>query len=114
MVQEQKIKQEMNKEDKGNTDFCKDSRCPNHGDISVRGRSFKGYVKKIVGSRAVVEWERILYVPKYERYEKRRSKMHSHIPSCILNKVKQGSYVLIGECRPLSKITHSIILEVLK
>ena len=104
-----KEEQQNNQEEK-----CLDRRCPEHGDISVRGRNFKGYVKKIVGNRAVVEWERILYVYKYERYEKRRSKIHSHIPSCLLNKVKNGSYVLIGECRPLSKITHSIVLEVLK
>ncbi len=95
-------------------DLCNDRRCPKHGHISIRGRNFKGYVKKVVGSRAVIEWERILYVPKYERYEKRRSKMHSHIPACLLDNIKTGSYVLIGECRPLSKITHSIVLEIIK
>ena len=105
----------MKKIEENNQDEkCLDRRCPKHGSISVRGRNFKVYVKKIVGNRAVVEWERILYVHKYERYEKRKSKMHSHIPSCMSNKIKQGSYVLIGECRPLSKITHSIVLEIIK
>ena len=109
------MKQEnINKESTGNLGFCNDRRCPKHGDISIRGRTFKGYVKKIVGNRAVIEWERILYVHKYERYEKRRSKMHSHIPTCFFDKIKTGSYVLVGECRPLSKITHSIVLKIIK
>ncbi len=114
------MKQELKQEDNRNINtedhkgFCKDRRCPKHGSISIRGRNFKGYVKKIVGNRAVIGWERILYVPKYERYEKRRSKMHSHIPACLMDNIKTGSYVLIGECRPLSKITHSIVLEIIK
>lgn len=93
---------------------CDDELCPSHGSISVRGRTFRGYVKKIFGKRAVVEWERILFIQKYERYYKRKSRMHSHIPECLVNNVKVGSYVKIGECRPLSKIIHSIVLEVIR
>jgi len=85
-------------------------RCPWHGDVSVRGRHFKGFVKKIFGQRAVVEWSRVIYYPKYERFAKGKSKVHAHIPKCITNNIKVGDYVEIGECRPLSKIIHFIVL----
>lgn len=104
----------MAEEKTGIKEECGDRYCPEHGSISVRGRTFSGYVKKIMGKRAVIEWERIIYIQKYERYAKRKSKMHSHIPDCMAGKVKIGSYVKIGECRPLSKIIHSIVLEVIK
>ena len=88
-----------------------EKRCPWHGELSVRGRHFKGFVKKIVGQRAVVEWEKVIYYPKYERYAKSRSKVHAHIPKCIMHEIKQGDYIEIGECRRLSKIMHFVVLK---
>lgn len=102
------------RKEKKEEEKCSDRRCPVHGKLRVRGRTFKGYVKKIVGKRAVIEFERLVYYPKYERYAKRKSKLHAHIPSCIMPKVNIGSYVKVGECRPLSKITHFVMLEVIK
>jgi len=93
---------------------CFDRNCPFHGSLSVRGRTFEGFVKKIAEKRAVIEFERLLYYPKYERYSKRKSKLHAHIPQCLMPKVKIGSYVKIGECRPLSKIIHFVVTEVIK
>ncbi len=92
---------------------CSDRNCPMHGSLSVRGRTFKGYVKRIVGKRVVIEFERLVYYPKYERYAKKKSRLHAHIPQCIMPEVKIGSYIKVGECRPLSKITHFVVLEVL-
>jgi len=93
---------------------CTDKKCPFHGTLSVRGRTFKGEVKKIVQNKAVIEWGRIMYHPKYERYSKRKSRIHARIPQCMLEKVKVGSVVKAGECRPLSKMIHSVVLEVIK
>ncbi len=93
---------------------CADVKCPFHGGLKIRGRTFKGYVKRLVGDRCRVEWERIIYHPKFERYSKRQSKIHAHIPKCMLAKIKIGNYVKIGECRPLSKIIHFVVLEVIK
>ncbi|MEM2956081.1 MAG: 30S ribosomal protein S17 [Candidatus Pacearchaeota archaeon] len=99
------------KEEKINKVEC-ERKCPIHGELSVRGRYFKGAVKKIVnGQRAVVEWQRIVYYPKFERYAKTRSKVHAHIPKCLRNGIKEGDYVKIGECRPLSKIIHFVVLS---
>ena len=91
-----------------------EEKCNRHGTLSVRGRKFKGTVIKIVGQRAVIEWERIIYYPKYERFGKARSKLHAHIPKCLLEEIKIGEYIEIGECRPISKITHFVTLGVVK
>lgn len=88
---------------------CTDRYCPFHGSIHTRGRNFKGYIKKIFGKRAVIEWERIVYYPKFERFAKSKSRIHAHIPGCIAESIKQGDYVSAVECRPLSKIIHFII-----
>jgi len=88
-----------------------EKKCPFHGEISIRGRHFEGTVTKIVGQRAVVEWQKFVYYPKYERYAKTRSKVHAYMPKCIASEIKLGDYVEIGECRPLSKIIHFIVLK---
>lgn len=89
---------------------CED-KCNRHGNLSVRGRKFEGVIKRIVGQRAVIEWERIVYHPKYERYSRSRSRLHAHIPKCIVKDINLGDYVEIGECRPLSKITNFVLLR---
>ena len=86
-------------------------KCPWHGNLSIRGRHFKGFIKKIIGQRAVIEWERVVFYPKYERYSRIRSKAHAHIPKCLTKEIKVGDYVEIGECRRLSKINHFVVLE---
>ena len=91
-----------------------EERCNLHGTLSVRGRRFQGNVTKIVGQRAVVEWERTTYFPKYERFGKSKSKLHAHIPKCFLQDLKLGDYIEIGECRPLSKITHFVMVGKIK
>jgi len=85
-------------------------KCPWHGELRARGRHFKGFVKKIIGQRAVVEWQRFVYYPKYERYAKAKSKAHAYIPKCILSEIKPGDYIEIAECRRLSKIIHFVVL----
>jgi ribosomal protein uS17 len=92
---------------------CED-RCPYHGTLSIRGRRFDGTVTKIVGRRLLIEWERIIYHPKFERFSRLKSKLHAHIPKCMMNDIKVGDYVEIGECRPLSKIIHFAVVKKLK
>lgn len=78
--------------------------------IMTHGRTFVGKVKSAKAQKtAVVEWERTLYLKKYERYEKRLSKVQVHIPDSI--EVKEGDIVKIVECRPLSKTKHFVIVE---
>jgi small subunit ribosomal protein S17 len=91
---------------------CSDKNCPFHGNLTVRGRILTGTVTSDKMSKTViVAWARRVYVPKYERYEKRRSSVKAHNPSCI--NAKKGDLVRISESRPLSKTKHFVIVEIL-
>ncbi|MCS7134642.1 MAG: 30S ribosomal protein S17 [Candidatus Pacearchaeota archaeon] len=95
--------------------ICKDKRCPFHAKLSTRGRIFEGTVKKISpGNRAVVEFPRVIYYKKYERYVRTKTRIHAHIPACLSNKIEEGSKVKIAECRPLSKMIHFVVIEIKK
>ncbi len=81
---------------------CKDSHCPFHGSLKARGRIFTGIVVKSSMQKTVtVEWPRLFYLPKYERFEKRKTRVKSHNPECLNAKV--GDEVKIMESRPISK-----------
>ncbi len=91
---------------------CKDEKCPWHGKLSIRGRIFKGVVVSDKAQKTVVvEWPRYVYLSKYERYEKRKTRVMAHNPPCINAKV--GDKVIIGECRPLSKAKKFVVLQVI-
>ncbi len=91
-------------------DVCKDSRCPWHGSLSVRGRLFTG---KVVSDRAqntaIVEIGYNQYSKKYERYERRTTRIVAHNPDCIDAKI--GDTVRICECRKLSKTKAFVVIE---
>ena len=90
--------------------ICKDRHCPFHGGLKVRGRYFGGMVRKADTHGTIdVEWPRLFYLSKYERYEKRRSRVKAHNPTCI--NVKVGDKVKIVECRPISKTKHFVVVE---
>jgi len=88
---------------------CNDKNCPFHGHLKVRGIMLKGrVVSTAMQKTVVVERERLHYVPKYERYEKRTSRYKAHLPPCI--DIKKGDEVIIMECRPLSKTKHFVVI----
>ena len=89
---------------------CKDFACPRHGNISLRGRTFKGTVIKKFPKRVVIEFERTIFVKKYERYSRRKTKLHARLPDCIKDDIQIGDYVEIKECRPISKIIHFVLI----
>ena len=90
---------------------CNDLACPIHGNISLRGRSFKGKIIKKFPKRITIEFERTLYIEKYERYAKKKTKLHARLPECMDEDVQIGDYVEIKECRPISKIIHFIVTQ---
>jgi len=88
---------------------CEDENCPWHGKLPVRGRVFECIVVSTsTHLTAVVERSFHHYVPKYQRYERRKSKIVAHSPPCI--PVEQDDKVMIAECRPLSKTKHFVIV----
>lgn len=80
--------------------------------VATRGRVFQGYVTKVFPMRAVIEFERTIYVKKYERFTKNKTRLHARIPEGIT--VSVGDYVKARECRPLSKIIHFVVIEVVR
>ena len=91
-------------------DICNDPNCPFHGNIGVRGRVFKGVVESVKSlNTVIVRWERRIYYPKYERFEKRFTKVSAHKPGCI--HLAKGDSIVIGECRPISKTKKFVVLS---
>jgi len=89
---------------------CNDKHCPFHSSFSTRGRVLKGTVKKLSAAKTIkIEFPRLLYIPKYERYEKRKTKLLVHCPPCI--DVKVGDKVKVMECRPISKTKNFVVIE---
>jgi len=111
--QEGKMKKVEAKIEKGKKELevCEDKKCPFHGELSLRGRTFYGYVTKKLPTRIKIEFERTLYIKKFERYMKKKTKMHAKLPACMVDKIEVGDYVKIVECRPLSKILHFVVVE---
>ena len=78
--------------------------------VATRGRSFQGVVTKKFPGRVVIEFEKTVYIPKYESYTKRKTRLHARIPEHL--EVNLGDFVKIQETRPLSKIIHFIVTEI--
>jgi small subunit ribosomal protein S17 len=108
MTKEKNTKQETKIE-------CKNSWCPFHGKepVKLRGRTFEGTVTKKFQGRIVIEFERLQYIRKYERYQKTKTRLHARLPDC-LKAIEIGDLVRITECRPLSKIIHFITVARIK
>ena len=89
---------------------CEDKNCPKHGTLKVRGAVIEGIVVSDKPKNTIiVQKEYLYYVPKYERYERRRTKVNAHKPSCM--EVKVGDKVRIGECRKVSKTKTFVLIE---
>lgn len=87
-----------------------DKHCPFHGNAKVRGKIFTGKVLRVkVPKMAQVEWTWKRLVPKYERYENKRTRLIVHNPICI--NAKEGDIVKIMETRKISKSKSFTIIE---
>jgi len=91
---------------------CNDDDCPFHGSLKCRGRIFEGTIISAKMQKTVtVRWDRRYYLRKYERFEKRKSSIKAHNPSCI--NAQEGEVIKIMECRPLSKTKNFVIVEIM-
>jgi len=97
-----------------NSKVCKDFHCPTHGNLSARGRVFQGVVIKKFLRRLTIQFERTISIKKYERYMKKKSKLHARLPDCMANEIEIGDYIQIQECRPLSKIIHFVVTKLIR
>jgi len=90
---------------------CNDENCNFHGKLKTHGRNFEGTVIKKFPKRVVIEFERMIYVRKYERYKKSGTKLHARLSDCFEKEISVGDLVRIQECRPLSKLVHFVVIE---
>ncbi len=95
---------------------CADRLCPKHGDrkLKLRGRTFEGTVIRKLHGRVTIAFERMLRLPKYERYEKRRTKIHARLTDCMKDDVNVGDLIQISETRPISKMIHFVVSKIIK
>ena len=93
---------------------CNDRKCHVHGTLKARGRIFEGIIIKKFHKRVVIEFERMIYIKKYERYAKSKTKIHARLPVCMEKEINIGDYIQVQECRPLSKLVHFIVVKKIK
>jgi small subunit ribosomal protein S17 len=92
---------------------CNDRNCFIHGNLHVRGRTMTGTVVSAKGRKTViVERPRMIYIFKYKRYAKAKSRIPAHNPPCI--NAKEGDIVRIGECRKISRTKAWTVLEIVE
>ena len=96
----------------GKADVARDRNCPFYGEINVKKANLVGtIIKKDANGSATIEWERSRFIPKYERYEFRRSRIRVHNPASINAQI--GEKVLVARTRPISKTKHHVIIKIL-
>ncbi len=77
----------------------------------VRGNELVGKVVSAKTPKMVtIEREIVVYVSKFERYKKLKSKVHAHNPEWI--NAKEGDIVKIGETRKISKTKNFIVTQI--
>lgn len=96
------------------TKTCSGRDCPTHGNLKARGKTFEGIVVSKFDKRLAIEFERMIYIKKYERYAKSKTKVHARLPECMEDKINLGDTVRVQECRPLSKIIHFVVIKKIK
>ena len=94
---------------------CNDKDCPFHGSTRIRGKITKGIVvNKKSKNTVVIRQDYVQFVKKYQRYERRNSRLSCHLPECLNNDIEVGDLVRVGESRKLSKTKPFIVLNKIK
>ena len=106
-------KKVVKKQHSTNSTKCDNKKCPIHGNLSLHGRTMKGIVlREVFHNTTTIEFPRQIYISKYERFEKRRTRIKVHIPSCM--DVSKGNFIAVKETRPISKTKNFVVTEVIK
>ena len=80
--------------------------------IGTRGRFFEGIVIRKFSTRVVLEFERTVFMRKYERFYKKKTRIHAHLPTTIDAQI--GDLIQVQETRPLSKLIHFLVTKIVK
>jgi small subunit ribosomal protein S17 len=91
---------------------CNDKDCPFHGSTRIRGKITQGLVvSKKSKNTVVIRQDYVQFIRKYQRYERRNSRLSCHLPECLNDEINVGDMVRVGESRKLSKTKAFIVLE---
>ncbi len=89
---------------------CNDKNCPIHGGLKIRGAIMEGVVvSNKPKNTVIIERSYLRFIPKYERYERRKTRVSAHKPACM--NIEIGDKVKIGECRKISKTKSFVVIE---
>lgn len=81
--------------------------------LRTHGRIFTGRViSNVFHKTTTVEFPRQVYNSKYERFQKRRTRIKVHVPDDF--EVKKGDLIKIIETRPISKTKNFVAVEVVE
>ena len=91
---------------------CNDQSCPYHGNTRIRGKITKGViVSKKSRNTVIIKRDYVQFVKKYQRYERRNTRLACHLPNCLSHVINIGDLVRVGESRKISKTKAFIVLE---
>jgi small subunit ribosomal protein S17 len=92
---------------------CEDDKCPVHGTLATRGAILDGtVVSDKMDKTVIVQRDILTKLKKYERHQRKKSRIPAHNPPCI--NAKLGDAVRIMECRKLSKTVNFVVIEKIK
>ncbi len=97
---------------KGKAEDCHDESCPFHGQTRIRGKITQGViVSKKSKNTIVIRRDYVQFVKKYQRYERRNTRLACHLPDCLNHEIEVGDLVRVGESRKISKTKSFIVLD---
>jgi small subunit ribosomal protein S17 len=97
---------------KGKAEECNDQFCPYHGSTRVRGKVTQGtVVSKKSKNTVIIRRDYVQFVKKYQRYERRNTRLACHLPECLSHEVDIGDLIRVGESRKISKTKAFIVLD---
>ncbi len=90
-------------------EVCTDKHCPFHGSLPVRGKIMEGVVVSTKMQKTIsLKSDYLKLVKKYSRFERRRRRIHAHVPDCF--DIRVGDIVKVMECRPISKNVACVVI----
>ena len=91
---------------------CSDPKCPYHGTSRIRGKITQGVVvSKKLRNTVIIRRDYVQFMKKYQRYERRNTRLACHLPECLWQEIEVGDFVRVGESRKISKTKAFIVLE---
>lgn len=87
-----------------------DKKCPFTGNVSIRGRLFRGVVVSTKMTRTViVRRDYLHWIRKYKRFEKRHRNIPAHVSPCF--RIREGDQVTIGQVSNVVNLRKSLCIR---